>query len=84
MKNAHYKTWIEYGKETKNHGKWETHTVGLKIWRETFKNVKNEKKTIVRKLNNAKNEIQTLFDRNILRNTEKGGKWEMHTVGPGI
>ena len=46
----------------------------INIWRETFKNVKNEKKTIVRKLNNAKNEIQTLFDRNILRNTEKGGK----------
>ena len=32
------------------------------------------RKKIVRKLNNAKNEIQTLFDRNILRNTEKGGK----------
>ena len=46
----------------------------INIWRETCKNVKNEKKTIVRKLNNAKNEIQTLFDRNILRNTEKGGK----------
>ena len=46
----------------------------INIWRVTFKNVKNEKKTIVRKLNNAKNEIQTLFDRNILRNTEKGGK----------
>ena len=46
----------------------------INIWRETFKNVKNEKKTIVRKLNNEKNVIQTLFDRNILRNTEKGGK----------
>ena len=38
------------------------HTVGPGIWRETFKNVKNEKNPLTRKLNNVKNETQTLFD----------------------
>ena len=34
----------------------------INIWRETFKNVKNEKNPLARKLNNEKNETQTLFD----------------------
>ena len=38
------------------------HTEGPGIWRETFKNVKNEKNPLTRKLNNVKNETQTLFD----------------------
>ena len=46
----------------------------INIWRETFKNVKNEKKTIVRKLNNAKNEIQTLKDLEYGEKTENHGK----------
>ena len=130
-------------KKLKNFENWKTHPIGLEIWREAFKNVKNEKNLLARKPNNEKNETQTLYDleyckkhwkrwkmRNILgrtwnmarvlkimenekhtlydvkygkkhwktwkmrktqcktgivaRNTENGGKWEMHTVGPGI
>ena len=73
MRNAHCRTWI-MAKKLKTLENEKNALQDINIWRETFKNVKNEKKTIVRKLNNAKNEIQTLFDRNILRNTEKGGK----------
>ena len=31
---------------SENHGKWEKHTVVCEIWRETLKNVKNEKYTL--------------------------------------
>ena len=34
---------MEYGEKTDNHGKWETHIVGIEIWRETLKNQKNDK-----------------------------------------
>jgi len=37
---------LEYGEKTENHGKWETHTVGREIGRETMKNFKNEKYTL--------------------------------------
>ena len=36
---------LEYGKKTENHGKCVSHTVGRGLWRETFKNLKNEKWT---------------------------------------
>ena len=34
---------LDYGEKTDNHGKCEIHTLGSEIWRETVKNVKNEK-----------------------------------------
>jgi hypothetical protein len=36
----------EYGEKYQNHGKWEIHTVGPVIWRETLKNLQNEKCTL--------------------------------------
>ena len=47
MKKEKYKLQdLEYGENTENHEKCETHTVGQGIWRETIKNVKNEKCTL--------------------------------------
>jgi hypothetical protein len=37
-----------------------------------------------RKLKNLENETQTLFKLNWQLNTQKWGKWEMHTVRPGV
>jgi hypothetical protein len=37
---------LEYGKETDKEEKCEKHLVGPGIWRETLKNVKNEKQTL--------------------------------------
>ena len=46
VENENFTLWdLEYGEETENHGKWETHTVEPGIWRETLKNVKNKKYT---------------------------------------
>ena len=59
-----------YGEKTVNHGKWEIHTLGPGIYRETHKYMENE--------------TQTLNDWNMARNTEKDRKTEIHTVGPGI
>ena len=41
-------------------------------------------KKMERKLNNVKNETQTLFDLDYGKKHWKNGKWEMHTLGPGI
>ena len=54
-------------KNTEKRGKWDTNTVGPRIWRETLKNVENEKYTqqtwtMARKLKKVENETQTLFD----------------------
>ena len=37
---------LQYGQKTEKRGKWETHMVGHEIWRETLKNVQNEKHTL--------------------------------------
>ena len=47
---------MEYGEKTDNHGKWETHIVGIEIWRETLKNQKNEKCTLQDLENGVKTE----------------------------
>ena len=67
------------------------HTVGSEIWREKLKNVKDEKNTLqdqdyrektekTRKMRQKKHCLTW----NMARNTQKRGKCEMHTVGPGI
>ena len=61
---------MEYVKKTENHGKWETHTLGLEIWCETLKKLKNEK--------------CTLQDLEYGKKNENHGKWETHTVGSEI
>ena len=33
-------------KNSENHGKWEKHTVGSGIWRETWKHLENETQTL--------------------------------------
>ena len=69
---------LEYAEKTENHEKWETHSVGRKIWRKTLNNLKN-KKYILQDLNydkktekNLDNETQTLQD--MARNTQKSEK----------
>ena len=57
-------------REKKNPGKWETRTVGGEIHKEHWKMTKWVMHTVG-------HEFMT-------RNTEKRGKLEMHTVGPGI
>ena len=37
---------LDYGEKTEKRGRGETHMVGLGIWRETLKNVQNEKLTL--------------------------------------
>jgi len=77
MRNAHCRTW-NMVKKLKKFRKWKTHTVGPGKWRETFKNVKNEKNPLARKLNNEKNETQTLFD---MEYREKHWKrWKMRNA----
>ena len=39
---------------------------------------------VARKLKNVEDETQTLYDLEYSRNTEKRGKGEMLTMGPGI
>ena len=63
MRNTHQD--LKYGKNTVKREKWEMQTIGPVIWRETVKNVKNEKYTLLdgnmaRKLKNLENETQTL------------------------
>ena len=42
LRQKHCLTW-NMARNTENHGKRETHTVGSEIWREKLKNIKNEK-----------------------------------------
>ena len=44
MRNKHGRTW-NIAKNTEKRGKWDTNTVGPRIWLETLKNVENEKYT---------------------------------------
>jgi len=37
---------LDYGEKTERGGKWDKTTVGPGIWRETLKNVENEKCTL--------------------------------------
>ena len=37
---------LDYGEKTEKHGRRQTHMLGLVIWRETLKNVQNEKLTL--------------------------------------
>ena len=39
---------------------------------------------MARKLKKVEKETKTLYDLNMARNTEKHGKSEMNTVGPGL
>jgi len=39
---------------------------------------------MARKLKNMENETHTCMTLNMARNTEKGGKWKIHTVGPVV
>jgi hypothetical protein len=44
VENEKSSLWdLENGVKTKNHGECEMHTVGPGIWRETLKNMENEK-----------------------------------------
>ena len=59
-------TW-NIAKNTEKRGKWDTNTVGPRIWLETLKNVENEKYTqqtwtMARKLKKVENETETLYD----------------------
>ena len=44
MRHKHCKTW-NMARNTQKRGNWEMHTVGPGVWRETLKNMKNEKHT---------------------------------------
>ena len=79
MWQTHWKTW-----------KWERHSVGPGISCETVKNVQNEKCTLY-DLEYGIKHWKTWKMRNthcqiwiMVWNSEKGSKWEMHTVWPGI
>ena len=37
---------LEYGETSEKHGNWDTLTLRPRIWRETLKNVQNEKHTL--------------------------------------
>ena len=45
MRNSHGRTWNKV-RNTENFGKFDTHIVERGKWRETVKNVKNEKYTL--------------------------------------
>ena len=45
MRNAHCRTW-NMAKKTEKCVKWDTYTVGPKIWREKLKRVENKKCTL--------------------------------------
>ena len=81
---------LEYGEKTENHGKGDTNTVSLGIWRETLRKVENvkcilqnleygEKTEKMWKMRNTHCRTQ-----NMSRNSEKREKREMHTVRPGL
>ena len=58
---------LEYGEKSENLGKWETHTVGSEIFKETLKKVKNENSKLEeqeygKKTETVENETQTLYD----------------------
>ena len=77
LRNEHCRPW-NMTKKLKNFENWKTHPIGLEIWRETFKNVKNKKNPLARKPNNEKNETQTLYD---LEYCEKHWKrWKMRNI----
>ena len=57
-------------KNNEKRGKCDTHTVGHGIWRETLKNLKNEK--------------CTLQELEYGKKTDKEEKCEKYLVGPGI
>jgi hypothetical protein len=42
MRNTHCRIW-NMARNTEKHGKYEMHTLGNGTWRETLKNVENEK-----------------------------------------
>jgi hypothetical protein len=44
MRNAHYKTWNVVKSEIR--GTLDTHTVGVGMWRENLKKLKNETQTL--------------------------------------
>ena len=37
---------LEYGEKSDQQGKWEIHMVGYEIWKDTLKNLQNEKHTV--------------------------------------
>ena len=45
IRNAHFRTW-NMARTQKNFEKWKAQTIEREIWRETLKNVKNEKNTL--------------------------------------
>ena len=63
------------------------HTVGPKIWRETLKSMESEKCTLQDLDYGEKTENHGKLETrgrtcNMVRNTQKSGKREMHTVVP--
>jgi len=54
-----------------------------KLWK-NMRKTHCRTKIMERKLKNVKNETQTLFDLDYGKKHWKNGKWEMHTLGPGI
>ena len=86
MIHKHVMTWT-MGRITEKHKKWEMHTVGPAISRETW-NRGNEPQTIFErkygeKLKNVKNKKCTLLDLEYGKVLKNVKKWNMPTVLPG-
>ena len=68
-------------------GTWDTHTIDYRIWRETMKNLKNNKYTLEdleygekhwKKFTMRKTHCRTW---NLAKNSEEWEKWEIDTLG---
>ena len=79
-------------KKMKKRGKWESHTVGSGIWQKKKKKKKSEngelQKRTLQDLEYVRENWKIwkikkahYMKSNMVRNTEKRGKWEMHTIG---
>ena len=70
-------------KKTEKFWKWKTHTIECEIWRETLKNMKNEKNTLKDQdfIEKTKKKKKTEREREREREREK---WDTNTVWSGI
>ena len=87
MRNPHCRTWnMEKMKKLEN-VKCTLYDLkyGERHWKTLKMRIAHYRTWIMgRNLKNMQNETQTLYDLEYSRNTEKRGKWEMLTMGPGI
>ena len=88
MRNKHCITW-KMARNTDKRWIWEMYTVGLGIWQETWKRWKMRHKQCITW--NMAGSIEKHEKRKkhalwpgYVEKTEKRGKWEMNTLGPGL